>query len=282
MTERRSSLSMRKKLLLCSEEDIASVNIRDMLTRSVRWEDDGNFLYYNEMRMMSIPDIHIRAENVDDIAKQKGSDAEEMIFLSRHKAASAIPTLTVHPIGNYHDAEYGGRSETLVKASPATMTGLLRSLIKMDTAHYKVSFEVTHHGPFVSIPATFIEIGSDETQWGNKEAAKMLAAAILDHDENEFIKAIGAGGGHYAPRFTEVASTHKINFGHMVPEYAFKDSDDDDLIRMMTDAASATDTKLVYVHKKSMKGEMLRRVMNVILSCGLEPISSGDLEKIDA
>ncbi|MCL1984791.1 MAG: D-aminoacyl-tRNA deacylase [Methanomassiliicoccaceae archaeon] len=272
---------MSEKLLLCSEEDIASVNIRDALTSSVKWEDDGNFLFYDDMMMMSIPGIHIRAENIDKIAEQKGSDAKEMIFLSRHKAASAIPTLTVHPIGNYHKAEFGGLSETLVKASPAVMTGLLRSLTAMDTAHYQVSFEVTHHGPFVSIPATFIEIGSDETQWGNKEAAKMLAAAILDHEENGYVKAIGIGGGHYAPRFTEVVSSYKINFGHMIPEYAFKDSDDDDLIRMITDAASATDTRSVYIHKRSMKGETARRVMNTVLSCGLEPISSSDLEPIN-
>jgi len=269
---------MSYKLLLCSEGDIASVNIRDALIETGKWDDDGNFLYHNDTVIMSVQDMHIRAENIDDKAKEAGIDAKEMIFLSRHKAASGIPTLTVHPIGNFHNAELGGRSFTLVRSSPGTMTGLLRSLASMDTGHYQVSFEVTHHGPWVSIPSTFIEIGSDESQWGNKEAAKMLASALMSYEEKECVSAIGIGGGHYAPRFTEVAVGYDINFGHMIPEYAFKSSDDDDIARMIKASAENTFTKLAYIHRKSMKGEMYRRILSIVASCGLEAISSSDLD----
>ncbi|MDR0791080.1 MAG: D-aminoacyl-tRNA deacylase [Methanomassiliicoccaceae archaeon] len=265
---------MPRKLLICSEEDIASVNIRDALVAKGEWEDDGTALYNDDMVMISIPDIHIRAENVDDTAKEKGIRADEIIFLSRHKAASGIPTLTVHPIGNFHSAELGGRPRALVKASPATMTGLLRSLASVDTGQYKVSFEVTHHGPWVNMPATFIEIGSDTAQWNDKEAATMIADSICAHEKSDGITAIGIGGGHYAPRFTEVARDHEINFGHMIPEYAFRDSDDDDLIRILRESAENSGTKLIYVHKKSMKGEMLKRVRGAIDACGMEAISS--------
>ncbi|MDR0778242.1 MAG: D-aminoacyl-tRNA deacylase [Methanomassiliicoccaceae archaeon] len=271
---------MPRKLLICSTEDVASVNIRDALIGTKQWEDDGDLLYHDDMVIMTIPDIHIRAENIDDEAKKKGIYADEMIFLSRHKAASAIPTLTVHPIGNFHNADLGGMPRTLVKASPATMTGLLRSLAAGDTKHYQVSFEVTHHGPYVNIPATFIEIGSDEKQWNNKDAAQMIADAIYGCEEKDHTTAIGIGGGHYAPRFTEVAKDHEINFGHMIPEYAFRDSDNDDLIRMLTVSAENSDTKLVYIHKKSMKSEMLRRVKDAIDSCSLEMISTSSLNEI--
>jgi len=264
------------KLLLCSEEDPASVNIRNALISSGGWEDDGNFLYRGNMTMMSIPGIHIRAENVDDIARKKGADVEEMIFLSRHKAASAIPTLTVHPIGNFHNADLGGRSWTLVRSSPGTMSGLLRSLSSADTGIFQVSFEVTHHGPWVSVPSTFIEIGSDESQWGNREAAKMIADAVLNYEENDLEPVIGIGGGHYAPRFTELAADRGFNFGHMIPEYAFKESDEEDLMRMIKDSAACSGTKLAYVHKRSMKAETARRVMNAVSSCGLEPLTSSD------
>jgi len=271
---------MRYRLFLCSEEDIASVNIRDALTASVKWEDDGKFLYHDDTAMMSIPDIHIRAENVDETAKNKGIDAKEMIFLSRHSAASKIPTLTVHPIGNFHDAELGGRPRTLVKASPATMTELLRNMLCRDTEQFKVSFEVTHHGPFVSIPATFIEIGSDAAHWNDKHASKIIADSLLKMNDNEYISAIGIGGGHYAPRFTEVAQKYKVNIGHMIPEYAFKDSDDDDLIRMMKEAAGRSSAKIAYIHKRSMNSATAKRVMNAAASCNLESISSDDLELI--
>ena len=262
------------KLLLCSEEDVASVGIRDALIRSAEWEEDGDLLYYDDMAMMSIPGIHIRAENIDEQARKRGADVTEMIFLSRHKAASCIPTLTVHPIGNFHNADLGGRSWTLVRSSPKTMSGLLRSLSSMETGHFQVSFEVTHHGPWVDVPSTFIEIGSDESQWGNKEAAQMLADAILGYEENDNVSAIGVGGGHYAPRFTEVAIDHGLNFGHMIPEYAFRESDDDDLIRMIKDSALQSDTKLAYIHRRSMKAATVKRVTDAVISCGLEPLTS--------
>ncbi|MDR2866399.1 MAG: D-aminoacyl-tRNA deacylase [Methanomassiliicoccaceae archaeon] len=268
------------KLLLCSEEDIASVNIRNALISSEKWEDDGDLLYFGNMAMMTIRGIHIRAENVDEKAKNAGIDAEEIIFLSRHKAASGIPTLTVHPIGNFQNADLGGRSWTLVRSSPRTMTGLLRSLSSIDTQEFQVSFEVTHHGPWVNIPATFIEIGSDESQWNNKDAAMMISDAIYNLKEDNYEAAIGIGGGHYAPRFTEISLTHEINFGHMIPEYAIKDSDDDDLIRILKDSAKNSDTRLAYVHKKSMKSDQARRVANAITSCNLEAIDSSCLNEI--
>jgi len=271
---------MRYRLFLCSEEDIASVNIRDALLRSAEWEDDGKFLYHGDTAMMSIPNIHIRAENVDDMAKKKGIDASEVIFLSRHSAASKIPTLTVHPIGNFHDAEFGGRPRTLVRSSAMTMTELLRNMMSKDTKQFKVSFEVTHHGPFVSIPATFIEIGSDAAQWNNKDASKVIADSLLKIDDNDYINAIGIGGGHYAPRFTEMAQKYKVNIGHMMPEYAFKDSDDDDLVRMMKEAADRSSTNIAYIHKRSMNAATAKRVLNAATSCGLETISSDDLDVI--
>jgi len=271
---------MRSRLFLCSEEDIASKNIRDTLTASVKWESDGKFLYHGDTVMMSIPDIHIFAENADAIAKNNGIEAKEMIFLSRHKAASAIPTLTVHPIGNYHEAEFGGRPRTLVKAAPAAMSDILRNILSQDTGHFKASFEVTHHGPFVSMPAVFVEIGSDAPQWGNKDASKIIAKALLNLGDNEYENAIGIGGGHYAPRFSEVAQKYKMNIGHMIPEYAFRDADDDDLERMIKDASLNSGTKRAYVHKRSMRSETAKRIMDAVSSCGLEAISSDDLDVI--
>jgi D-aminoacyl-tRNA deacylase len=266
------------RLLLCSEEDVASVNIRDSLIGSVKWEDDGKFLYHNDLAMMTIPDIHIFAENVDQRANDMGLDASEIIFLSRHRAATEIPTLTVHPIGNFNIADFGGKNRTLVKTSPSLMTGLMRSMASKDTRHFRVSFEVTHHGPYVSIPATFIEIGSEITQWSNKHAAKLIADSLLETEGEDNVKVIGIGGGHYAPRFTEIATNFKVDFGHMIPEYAFSHSNEEDIVRMIADAAKESGTKMAYVHKKSMNGDKRKSVMNAINACGLEIIRSADLE----
>jgi len=268
------------RLLLCSEEDVASVNIRDSLIGSVKWEDDGKFLYHGDLAMMTIPDLHIFAEDVDLKAKDMGVDASEMIFLSRHRAATEIPTLTVHPIGNFNVAEFGGKNRTLVKTSPSLMTGLLRSMASKDTRHFRVSFEVTHHGPFVNIPATFIEIGSEITQWSNKHAAKLLADSILETKGEDNEKVIGIGGGHYAPRFTEIATHFKVDFGHMIPEYAFSHSNEEEIARMIGDAAKESCTRSVYVHRKSMDGDTRKKVMRAISACNLEVIRSSDMEII--
>jgi len=273
------------RLLVCSECDVSSVNIRDSIFKAVKWDDlgsDGRNSYRSsgEDTMMTIPQLHIYAESVDGEAKRFGIKFDDIVFLSRHKAASGVPTLTVHPIGNYNKADFGGRPETLVRSSAALMTDSLRILSGMDTHGFQVSFEVTHHGPFVDAPAMFIEIGSDETMWGNVRAAELLAHTVLTSKKNDFPTVVGIGGGHYAPRFTEVANAYEINFGHMLPNYAFKDSDDVNLMRMARTAADATGTRLIYVHRKSMKKAEETKLSELLSSDGYETVSSKDLEPI--
>ncbi|MCL2712122.1 MAG: D-aminoacyl-tRNA deacylase [Methanomassiliicoccaceae archaeon] len=263
---------MRYKLLLCSAADTASVNIKDSLIRTKEWEPEGELLFSDDIVIMTIPEMHIYAENVETKVKEAGIDAKEIIFLSRHRSSSGIPTLTVHPIGNFNDAELGGRPRTLTKASPATMTAMLRMMMTSNISSFQASFEVTHHGPYVGIPATFIEIGSSEAQWNNTEAADIIADSILNCEEKNFPSVIGIGGGHYAPRFTEVAATYEINFGHMIPEYAYKDVNNEELARIIDDAAKNSCTKLAYIHKRSMKSDTARRVTDAVTSCNIEVI----------
>lgn len=273
------------RLLVCSECDVSSVNIRDCLFKAKGWKDigtDGRNKYhsYGDDTMITIPELHIYAESVDDEAKRFGIRFDDIVFLSRHKAASGVPTLTVHPIGKYNKADFGGRTEMLVRSTPELMTDSLRIISGTETPGFQVSFEVTHHGPWVGSPSMFIEIGSDETMWGNMRAAEILAHTILTSQKNDFPNVIGIGGGHYAPRFTEAANAYKVNFGHMLPNYAFKDSDDEEIMRMVRTAAEATGTKLVYIHRKSMKRSEESKLADMIGSNGYEIISSKDLEPL--
>jgi len=273
------------KLLICSEKDISSTNMRDALFRMRKWENigsDGKSTFHSsgEYIIMTIPELHIYAEDVDKEAEKFGMKFDEVIFMSRHKAASAIPTLTVHPIGNYNNADFGGKSETLVKSSPASMTGALRILSKMDTEGFQVSFEVTHHGPYLDKPTMFIEIGSDETMWGNILAAETLAKTILSIEDNDYPNVIGVGGGHYAPRFTEISNAYGVNFGHMIPGYAFNGLDDEKFIRKVKMASDATSTKMVYLHKKSLKKSEATRLSELMESNGFEIVTSKDFDVI--
>ncbi|MEI6796141.1 MAG: D-aminoacyl-tRNA deacylase, partial [Methanomassiliicoccales archaeon] len=141
-------------LLVASTEDVAGTNIRDRLLELVAWEGRGSFLDHpvysrGDLLLATIDKIHLRADDIDrEFEEAMSFQVDEVIFLSRHKAASGTPTLTVHPIGNYGIAEHGGRDGTLVPCSPASMAALLRSL--RTTAMglpFNISFEVTHHGP---------------------------------------------------------------------------------------------------------------------------------------
>jgi len=162
------------------------------------------------------------------------------------------------------------------------MTSLLRQMKKEAAGlDYDVVFEVTHHGPLLSRPTMFLEIGSDESTWGNKAAAAALAKSLLNVQLREFPVAIGIGGGHYAPRYTEVALSRQISFGHMLPGYAMDLSDPDSLRARIATALQASEASLAYVHKKSMKRSEASLVAALIKELGAEPVDSSDLKGLD-
>ena len=276
----------KKRLLVCSEGDIPSVNMKSQLLKKRGWDEIGtfgkdNFLINGENMIMTTPDLHIRLEDLDRRIEDASLDIGEVVFMSRHSAASGEASLTVHPIGNFHENKFGGKEKTLVKANPPLMTDALRRIAEYnDLEGFRVCFEVTHHGPWLERPTFFIEIGSDERNWGNERAADILTDVLLDMGPNDYDAAVGVAGGHYAPRFTEVALGFRINFGHMLPNYQMEGRSDEDIIRMLKDACDASGTKLVYVHRKSLKGAEEKRISELIISAGYEQITSSDLEHI--
>jgi len=276
------------RLLVCSEKDLPSVNMKESLLSLHGWEDMGDdgansYLSYGETVMVTIPDMHIYHEDLDKEVERFGVKVDEVIVMSKHSAKSGRPALTAHPIGNYHENQFGGKEGALVKAAPALMTDALRRIVATnDMPDNQTCFEVTHHGPWMEKPTFYIEVGSEQTHWENKHAAEILAHVIEDLDPHEeYPSAVGMGGGHYAPRFTEVALKFKVNFGHMLPNYQLENRDDEDIARMLKLACEATGTKLVYLHRKSMKKPEERRMSSLIESAGFEQISSSDLDPID-
>ncbi len=263
-------------LLVASTEDVAGTNIRDRLLELVAWEGRGSFLDHpvysrGDLLLATIDKIHLRADDIDrEFEEAMSFQVDEVIFLSRHKAASGTPTLTVHPIGNYGIAEHGGRDGTLVPCSPARMAALLRSL--RTTAMglpFNISFEVTHHGPMLSKPTCFIEIGSDETRWGNIEAARAIAKALLEHSVQDERRAVGIGGGHYAPRFTEVCLARQVGIGHMIPNYALEKMDETAFVNFTRDAMTASGADCTFIHRKSMPGSRATLLRKLLEDAGI-------------
>ncbi|MCJ7698263.1 MAG: D-aminoacyl-tRNA deacylase [Thermoplasmata archaeon] len=284
-------------LIISSTEDPASTNIKNSLLEQTTWEEHGTFYNtpvfrhasMNNLVIVTIPDKKIRHENIDtEVFEQLHIEPKIAIFLSRHRSKMGEPTLTVHPIGNFGDAKFGGKPKTLIPAAPRMMTHLLR-LIKKNLQptdlKYQVCYEVTHHGPLLKIPTLFAEVGSTEIQWQQKEPASIIASSLLElfakyHYEEEFPNDIpvllGIGGGHYAPRFTEVAVTKNIAFGHMIPTYQIEGGNIDDEILEKTIQATPN-IKGIYLHKKELKKSQVTQYRTWFETRGISIISNKDL-----
>ena len=274
------------RLLVCTPDDPPSANMKEALLGMRDWEDMGSdgsnsYLSCGDDVLMTISGRHIRAEGIDAVAERFGIHCDEVVFMSRHSAASGKPTLTVHPFGNYGAADFGGLPGKLSPSAPESMTGMLRRIAEINgLEEYSVSFEVTHHGPLIGTPGYFIEVGSEETHWGDKRAAEVLAHALLTAERADGPRLIGVGGGHYAPRFTELVLSHRACIGHMVPAYQTEGVDDEEVARRISAAAEMTGAEAAYVHRKSMKKPEERRITGIIESLGLDTVSSKDLDPL--
>jgi D-aminoacyl-tRNA deacylase len=287
-------------LLVSSAEDPASTNIKNSLLEQSSWKEHGTFydssIYrhttLSDIIIVTIPDKKIRHENIDiEVHDQLHIDPTVVIFLSRHRSKMGDPTLTVHPIGNYADAEFGGLPKTLIPTAPRMMAHLLRlinkNLAKTDL-QYKVCYEVTHHGPFLKIPTIFAEVGSTEAQWQQKEPAQIIATSLLEllashHSEEDYPAdtpvLLGIGGGHYAPRFTDIVLQKNAAFGHMIPSYHIDTGVID--LEMIQQAIQKTPNLTgVYLHKKALKKSQITLYKKLFEDNRIPVVSSKDLQDI--
>lgn len=275
------------RLLVTSLPDPASVNLRDRLLEAADWSHEGEYQgrrchWLRDMLMVSIDRLHLHLDHVDRVVGQElDVHIDEVVFLSKHRAASGKSTLTMHPIGNFGRADYGGKEGTLVPASPSFLGGLLRTLsVSASGLPFEVSYEVTHHGPFLEVPTTYVEIGSDETRWENLDAAKAMAEALLSWVPADGPVVVGVGGGHYAPRFTEVTLAKKVRFGHMVAKHVLDGKADEEVLDIIGKAMAASETRSAYVHKKSFSRPEARRIGDLLTDAGYDVLEGGDLEDL--
>jgi D-aminoacyl-tRNA deacylase len=233
-------------LIIISGGDIASTNQAESLLEKCDWDsgplvEGFNTWSRNFVRLWWRDGGVLFEDNLEKRWKaETGESVSEVIFPSRHVAASGVPCLTIHPIGTpqYELDEkppFGGRSGDAPPPSPR-MSGWMQELKKQATIHnlndeFVISFETTHHGPWVTVPSLFIEIGSTQEKWGHKIAASALADVIinglnLNSDisvpkiESEKV-VLCLGGGHYAPQPMRL-SDNGIVLGHMLANYALK------------------------------------------------------------
>ena len=286
-------------LIIASNKDPASINIKNCLLKQSQWENINTFyenkVYKNiknqNLIIITINDRKISHDNIDtEVQKNLGLKPKLAIFISRHTSKTGNPTLTLHPIGNYGKALFGGRDKKLIQSAPIIMTELLRILKRNaneKNLYHNVCFEVTHHGPNISVPSLFIEVGSTLDEWKKISPANAVAKSILELFELSYLDnrstdipvLIGVGGGHYAPRFTDIALDRKVAFGHMIPTYQINSGVIDEL--MIEDLIKNTrNLSGVYIHRKALKKSQVTEFKKIFKNKGIRIISSNDLEKI--
>lgn len=220
-------------LLVASNKDIASLNIKKQILKNYNFNETGdkyqqNLIYKAELKgknvtLMTLSQEAVTAQNLPE----SFPEANLIVFISRHSSQTGKPTLTVHTPGNFAEAQLGGLPRA-VSVSPAhAMHAALRTLShykeKMNL-QYAVSYECTHHGPSLKVPAMFVELGSCEQQWRDIIAAEAVGhaaiCAISNFNLSDESAVLGIGGTHYNQKFTELALEGRAVFGHMVPKYA--------------------------------------------------------------
>ncbi len=268
-------------LLVSSNRDPASINIKDQILKNyifqktpIKFQDNPIYTADVNGKPVTLITLNDESVNAQDLPK-KFPDAQLIVFISRHSSQSGKPTLTVHTPGNFAAAELGGLPKTVSVAPAAAMQTALRALThykeQLDIFHYEVSFECTHHGPCLSVPTMFVELGSSEAQWSDLKGAEAVAhsamTAIATFGEHQGSAVLGIGGTHYNQRFTTMALVGAATFGHMIPKYAIA-SVDEELIRHCI-AQTLEPVALALLDWKGIRSEDKPQLLQALEQAGL-------------
>ena len=292
-------------LIIISGGDIASTNQAKSLLEKCEWVEGNLVEGFNTWNCHTVRiwwrDGGVLFEDNLDLRweSETGEKVSEVIFPSRHVAASGFPCLTIHPIGTpQYDLDekppFGGKSADAPPPSPR-MSSWMQELKKQAESHelseeFSISFETTHHGPWISVPSLFIEIGSNEEKWGNEKAASALADVIingLNLNNQDTVPKITAekvvfclGGGHYAPQPMRL-SDKGVVLGHMLASYALimdksdSETDDESNVKgtwkqailsayLSTKKANPDSEVWAYLDRKSFKGWQRKAIKNFL------------------
>jgi D-aminoacyl-tRNA deacylase len=266
-------------LIVASNADEASTNIAQRIVelRGFRETDktfQDNPIYQktignSDIKLVTIESESINAQFITDLFAP-----QLLIFVSRHRSKSGIPTLSVHTPGNLtEEAEKGGFSKQISISPASAMKEVLKEMarqVEEKRLAYKVSYECTHHGPSLNVPTMFAELGSSPSQWRDVDAAKAVANAAMAAatKQAKYPSVIGIGGPHYNERFTKIALTTNKAFGHIIPKYAIAKIDADMLRQCVRKTVEKVESALL--DWKGIKGEDKEKLIRTINTAGLK------------
>ncbi len=242
-----------------------------MQMKVLYWKDDkaGKNIAEN---LVEIGLEHLLIESEKSLLYSEELDIETDLFVvaSTHRSKTNKPSLTVHPTGNWGSADVGGNEHELSYTSPEALAVGLRAINKRETEGFDVSMEATHHGPTGwKTPLIFIEIGSREKEWKNKEAGRIIAEAISEINDSKqtFENYVGFGGIHYCPYFTKrVLENEGIAIGHVAPKYASEDLDK----QIIKEAFEKSNAEKALFDWKGLRSKERNKILNILEELGID------------
>jgi len=163
----------------------------------------------------------------------------------------------------------------LAPAAPVMMQATLRALARHCPEGYRVSYEVTHHGPTgLSRPSFFVEIGSTEKEWADPVAGRAVAEAVLGAEPAAAVPLIGIGGTHYAPRETSIALSSRGAFGHIASSLRQVALLDREMVQAMAKRSGAV---AAYIDRKAVTPADFSRITGILDALEIPRLSETEI-----
>ena len=265
-----------KFALIVSQKDSAGLTVKQSLLDEGFLALGENFekspvfelaIRNNQAKLYTTEQDSIYCENID-----KEIDADIFIFATKHQSAAGIHSLSVHPIGNFGKAEFGGKDKTLCRAPAFYLKTAYQLLTEYNTLSHEVIHESTHHGPYMEKPSMFIEIGSSPEEWKNPKAGRILAKTIIDlisAPKKQYKAAFGIGGLHHAPNFKKMILESDISLAHLCPKHHSMNLNSE--LIMQGIEKSIPKTEIIVLDWKGLGGEK-ERIKELLSSVAVEAI----------
>ena len=175
------------------------------------------------------------------------------MFLSKHAAESGVLALTCHNTGNFADAKFGGNPKQVAIPFSSFQKTYLQNLWEERDffSDFQITIEATHHGPTnLNKPCIFIEIGTTQKQWNDKDLCNSVAQIVkqtIEQPLTHFPLAICFGGTHYSEKFTQQVINGKFALGTVVPKYAVELLDEE-LFQHIIERNNGAEAVLSLIH----------------------------------
>ncbi len=260
--------------IIASEKDIAGMTIKDCLLNKFPFVKTNQVfhnipIYKLEFENRSILLYTLTEETIYFESPENEIETDYFIFATKHSSKSGEKTLSMHFPGNLNKADYGGQEKELCVAPSSLLKQAFINLNKYGKdLGFSITLEATHHGPLIKKPVMFIEIGSQETEWKNKEAGNIIAKTIVEtiknYEKQDYEIAIGFGGMHYCAGFNKIELNSNIALSHVCPKYVIESIDKNMVEKMINSTYENVDYALI--DWKGTNSEQRAKIIGILES----------------